>query len=314
MTPYPRLAAAVIAVSALAVAVPSSALAAPAYPAAHGRCVDQVGVLGTGLCDRVTRVLLADERVSTDEIAVAVVPSTGDATIEAWSTGLFNRWKVGKAGKNNGVLLVVAVDDHKVRLETGSGMARRLDDTAATGIIDAVITPKFADGKYADGILTGLDEVRRHIGHKIATGAELTALAPADVAGTGIYTDEGGIDYISGAGGSPLDDDVSTGGGAPSWLPVAGLFLVGVAGVALLGSRAGRNRASAGVKSRPVRGWADHHGTDRSRTADDAAASAAFFAASTYDPPSSSGSSSGSSTSSDFGGGFSDGGGGSGSW
>ncbi|GIE91193.1 TPM domain-containing protein [Actinoplanes regularis] len=311
MTAYPRLAAA-IAASALVVAVSSPALAAPAYPAPHGRCVDQVGVLGAELCDRVTGVLRADERVTTDEIAVAVVPTTGDATIEEWSTGLFNRWRVGKAGKNNGVLLVVAVDDHKVRLETGTGMARRLDDTAAAGIVDDVITPELADERYADGILRGLDEVRRHIGHKIATGAELAGLAPAEAGGT----DLAGTEDIS-----LYDDEVSGGSGAPSWLPVAGLALVGLIGIGLLSARSRRAPAPAGAKGPRVRGWADHphHPADRSHAADGAAASAGFLAASTYDSFSSSGSSSSdssssSSSSSDFGGGFSDGGGGSGSW
>jgi uncharacterized protein len=129
------------------------AAAAPAYPRPDGRCVDRAGVLGPRLCAKVTKILLRDEARSSDEIAVAVVPSTGAQTIEAWSTGLFNAWGVGKQDKDNGVLLVVAVDDRRVRLETGRGMSSRLSDEAAGEIVRTVITPRFAEGAHAAGIL-----------------------------------------------------------------------------------------------------------------------------------------------------------------
>src|SRR5690349_19885120 len=86
-------------------AVPAQA--APVYPRADGRCVDQTGVLGPDLCRKVTSILVREEKSTSDEIAVVVVPNTGDSTIEAWSTGLFNTWGVGRKGKDNGVLLVV---------------------------------------------------------------------------------------------------------------------------------------------------------------------------------------------------------------
>jgi uncharacterized protein len=316
-------------VSALVVvAAPAPAQAAPAYPAVHGRCVDQVGVLGGTLCDRVTAVLRTDEKATGDEIAVAVVPTTGDMTIEKWSTGLFNKWGVGKADRGNGVLLVVAVDDHAVRLEIGTGMAGRLPEATVSHIVDGVITPSLAEERYATGILTGLDEVRRDLRHKVATSlvslaslAPTTAPATSDTSGDS-YSDDGYTVDADGDLVGPLGGDLDGGtdAGTPAWpFVLFGLAVVGALLVAL--SRAGRSGAGRSASgpgpSRPGRSFLDTHHTDHSsRSSDDAPA---FLAASTFTPDFSSSSpdtssSSSSSSSSDFGGGSSSGGGDSGSW
>jgi uncharacterized protein len=157
-------------------------IAAPAaadvpYPAPNGRCIDTAGVLGTDVCDRVTAMLMADETASSDEVAVAVVPTTESTSIETWATGLFNSWGVGKKGQDNGVLLVVAIKDHRMRIATGRGMGERLSDSRAAGIISSTITPDFKAGRYAAGILAGLDEIRRAIGRPVTQNNALAALA-----------------------------------------------------------------------------------------------------------------------------------------
>src|SRR5436190_9795203 len=157
-------------------------IAAPAaadvpYPAPNGRCVDTVGVLGTDLCGRITAMLMADETASSDEVAVAVVPTTEKASIETWATGLFNTWGVGKKGQDNGVLLVVAVKDHRMRIATGRGMGERLSDSRAGEIISSTITPEFKAGRCAAGILAGLDAIRSAIGHTVTPDNALAALA-----------------------------------------------------------------------------------------------------------------------------------------
>jgi uncharacterized protein len=280
----------------LAVAAPSAALAAPAFPAADGRCIDEVGVLG-GRCGAITAILRADEETTSDEIAVAVVPTTGDAPIETWSTGLFNDWGVGKAGAGNGVLLVVAVEDHKVRLETGRGLSARLDDAIAGQIISGAITPKFAADDYAGGILDGLDEVRRTLGHDVPEGSALAALIESG-SGPNLRAEDEPSELLGEDGDFQLpSDDIaaeSESGGAPVWPFVLGAF--GILG--LFGWAANRS----GGSSRRYRGGSsnDHHHY--------AAGTAAGFTAhsSSHDSSSSSGSS--------FGGGSSDGGGSSGSW
>jgi uncharacterized protein len=298
------------------------AAAAPDHPRAEGRCVDQTGVLGRALCARVTKILLRDEAATADEIAVAVVPSTGDAGIEEWSTGLFNTWGVGKKDRNNGVLLVVALDDRRVRLETGRGMARRLPDDAAGDIVGTVITPAFGRRAYAAGILAGLDEVRRRIGHAVPRHARLTALAASaptpepepepesepEPERMQTSTDDepvypGAGDVVAGGGtGFPAIDD-----GPPAWmvLPFLGVGLLVLIGVVCAAAGSG---GGAGGGSTWTAGPGRRHSTwiaGSSRT-DHSSWSSGGSASSSGGSDSSSGSS--------FGGGSSDGGGSSGSW
>lgn len=223
------------AVAAVGVAAPAEA--APAYPKAAGRCVDQTAVLGRALCKEVTAVLLRDEKSTTDEIAVAVVPTTGGAGIEAWSTGLFDTWGVGKKGKN-GVLLVVALDDHKVRLQTGRGVANRLGDSDAAHIVDDV-TSYFTQNEYPLGILTGLDDVRRQLGHHVPADALLVPLAARAPAPTEPEL-SGGDDAAVSADGSDFttQDDVTS--AYDSAVPVLPIAIGGFAVVALLGVAIGR--------------------------------------------------------------------------
>jgi uncharacterized protein len=65
------------------------------------------------------------------------------------------------------VLLVVATDDQRLRIVTGSGLTDRLPDGTASEIIEGTITPLFRDGLIRDGVLAGLDEIRRHLGHEM---------------------------------------------------------------------------------------------------------------------------------------------------
>jgi uncharacterized protein len=172
----------IIAVGAVGVTLLTAtpAFADVPYPAARGRCVDITNVLGDDLCARITGVLQQDEARYGDQIAVALVPTTGSTPIEAWATDLFNAWGVGQAGKDNGVLLVVAVNDHRLRIATGRRMFQRLPDAAAGEIINATITPAFKQNRYVAGVLTGLDEIRRHVGHEVIESNSLTTLALGD--------------------------------------------------------------------------------------------------------------------------------------
>lgn len=295
----------------------SPATAAPGYPRPAGRCVDTTGVLGAALCAKVTAVLLRDERRHSDEIAVAVVSSTGDASIETWSTGLFNTWGVGERGRDNGVLLVVATDDRRVRLETGRGMADRLPDSVAGEIVSTVITPRFAQGAPVVGVLAGLDEVRRRLGHPVAPADRLAALAafapnpaaaaaPAGSGGTAARTGED--DEVVAEDEVP-DDFVGQVSADDSGLPAMVVLVIGVASLfGLVALFALIARAGSGSGTGP-HGSGSHHRPRRRSSWDSSASGAASWSASAGTD-----SSSGSGGGASFGGGSSDGGGSSGSW
>jgi uncharacterized protein len=96
---------------------------------------------------------------TTNEIAVVTVPDLGGDTVEHYATKLFESWKIGKVKQDNGVLLLVAVNDHKLRIEVGYGLEGALPDILAKNIIDTVITPSFKNGDYDTGIVKGVTAI-----------------------------------------------------------------------------------------------------------------------------------------------------------
>jgi uncharacterized protein len=278
--------------SSLLITLPAAAAPAGAPYPKPAVCLDQAAALDAGTCARITQVLGADEKATGDEIAVAIVQTTGGASIETWGTGLFNAWGVGKRDRNNGVLLVIAVADHRLRIVTGRGLTTRLPDGTASEIVGGTITPLMRAGRTQDAVLAGLDGIRRALGHDV-TATELAdpnALPAAALP-------------------APPASEPSGSGG---W--VGGLIFLSVFG--LIGGTFGWRRLVSYGATR----YADVPDPDRPWWARQAAiASLSTFSSGSRDSSSgwSSGSSSGSSGSSgggSSGGGSSDGGGASGSW
>jgi len=120
--------------------------------------------------------LTPDELATTDEIAVAVIGTTGTASIESYATALFNNWGVGKAGLDNGVLVLIAFDDRAMRIEVGAGLSDRLPDGQAREIVGGVMIPAFRYGDYRDGVLAGVDAVRTALAHPVDASNELASI------------------------------------------------------------------------------------------------------------------------------------------
>src|SRR6185503_4886307 len=97
--------------------------------------------------------LTAFEATTTSEIAVAIVPDMGGDYIENYAVKLFEDWKIGKAKQDNGVLLLVAVEERKLRIEVGYGLEGALPDSVAQSILDNEMTPRLRAGDY-DGAVT----------------------------------------------------------------------------------------------------------------------------------------------------------------
>ena len=89
------------------------------------------------------------------QVAVLIVPTTQPETIEQYSIRVAEAWKIGRKKIDDGALLVIAKDDHKLRIEVGYGLEGALTDVTARRIIDEVITPKFRSGDFAGGIAAG---------------------------------------------------------------------------------------------------------------------------------------------------------------
>lgn len=105
---------------------------------------------------------------SNEEIAVLVIPSLEGETIEDVAYATFNTWKLGQRGADNGVLLVIAPAERRVRIETGKGVGGALTDLQSSDIIREVIAPALAQGRFYDAVDEGTTAIARALGSEPA--------------------------------------------------------------------------------------------------------------------------------------------------
>ncbi len=148
------------AVLALAVLLPLwAAIGAQVPPRPAGRVTDLEGLLSPDQRQALEDRLAAFERETTHQVAVLVIPSLEGEPIEPFSHQVATTWKLGRAGVDNGVLLLVVVRDRKVRIEVGYGLEPSLPDGLAGAIIREGIAPRFRQGDYFGGINAALDRI-----------------------------------------------------------------------------------------------------------------------------------------------------------
>lgn len=103
--------------------------------------------------------LIAYSKETSSQIAVVLIPSTGNYDIAQYSFELGDKWGIGRKQLNNGVLMLIAINDRKIFIATGQGLEGALPDAFLSGIIRNVITPAFKQGHYMLGIDRGLDYI-----------------------------------------------------------------------------------------------------------------------------------------------------------
>jgi uncharacterized protein len=132
------------------------AFADVAVPPLTGRVVDVTNTLSSGDIAAQSSRLQDLQRRKGSQIAVLIVPTTAPETIEQFSIRVAETWKIGRKKIDDGALLVVAKDDHKLRIEVGYGLEGALTDVTARRIIDETIVPRFRSGDFPGGIAAGL--------------------------------------------------------------------------------------------------------------------------------------------------------------
>jgi uncharacterized protein len=135
------------------------AAAAPNFPALTGRVVDDANLLTPEDEAALTAELKALEDKSSDQVVVVTLPSLQGYTIEDFGYQLGRHWGIGTAKLNNGVLLIVAPNEHKVRIEVGYGLEPILTDALSKIIIENAILPRFRAGDFAGGIKAGVRDI-----------------------------------------------------------------------------------------------------------------------------------------------------------
>ena len=131
----------------------------PRFPALTGRVVDDAHLLSDAQKVDITTKLAALEAGTGRQLVVATVPSLQGRTIEDYGYRLGRTWTVGQKGKDDGIILLVAPAERKVRIETGYGARVFVTDAISSLIIRDVILPKFKAGDMAGGITAGTDQL-----------------------------------------------------------------------------------------------------------------------------------------------------------
>lgn len=132
---------------------------AQSLPALTGRVVDNAGMIDDQAERSLAATLEAFERKSSDQIVVATIPSLSGEAIEPYANRLFRHWQLGQAGENNGVLLLVARDERRMRIEVGYGLEGTLTDLHSRLIIENTMVPAFRAGDFTGGIVRAVDDI-----------------------------------------------------------------------------------------------------------------------------------------------------------
>ena len=135
--------------------------AAPDFPALSGRVVDEAALMSRKQAHQLTQQLAAFEKRSGIQVVVVSVDNLDGETIEEYGYQLGRHWGIGQKGKNNGVLLLIAQDERKVRIEVGYGLEGALPDAIAANIIQTRILPAFKRGDMVAGVVAGSQSIMK---------------------------------------------------------------------------------------------------------------------------------------------------------
>jgi len=149
-------------ISNLALASP----AAPIFPKLTGRIVDNADMLDLASIQRIEKQLKNHESSTTNQIVIVTLPNLGGYDIDSYGYQLGRDWGIGQKDKDNGVLLIVAQKERKVRIEVGYGLEGSLTDAISSNIIHSVIVPHFKKGLFISGIEDGATAIIQALGGK----------------------------------------------------------------------------------------------------------------------------------------------------
>jgi uncharacterized protein len=126
------------------------------FPVLTDRVVDEAGLLDQGGFQKLRRMLQQQEDKTGIQIVVAILKNLRGNEISDYSVNLARQWKIGQKDKNNGLLLLIAVEEKKMRIEVGYGLEGKMTDARSKYIIESIIKPDFKAGNFQQGILRGV--------------------------------------------------------------------------------------------------------------------------------------------------------------
>jgi uncharacterized protein len=130
-------------------------------PALRDRIMDLAGVLKDTESTELKAKLTNLERDTTTQMGILIIPGLQGEVLDAYSLRVANTWKLGRKDLNNGVLILVAIHDRRLRIEVGLGLETILTNEACKNIIDYDMVPFFKKGEYYQGIASGVGALTR---------------------------------------------------------------------------------------------------------------------------------------------------------
>jgi uncharacterized protein len=144
----------------------SATQAAPHFPVLTGRVVDQAALLPADVEAKLSRASASVEREVGSQFVVVTVRDLEGRTIEDYSLRLGRAWGIGSEARNDGLLLIVARQEKKMRIEVGYGLEKRVSDAFAAKVLREAILPRFKAGDFPGGIEAGSAELVRRLRSK----------------------------------------------------------------------------------------------------------------------------------------------------
>src|ERR1051326_2383011 len=133
------------------------AWAAPKFPALTGRVVDDANILSSDTKADLTQKLAALEQKTSRQLVVVTLSSLQGYEISDYGYQLGRSWGIGQKGINNGILFIVAPNEHKTRIEVGYGLEPIITDAFSSVVIQTQVLPKFRSGDFNGGVVAGTD-------------------------------------------------------------------------------------------------------------------------------------------------------------
>ena len=268
-TGLPAVVPTILRAVALALALLGAALAQDVLPvpALTARVIDQTGTLPAEQATALEARLAAFEAEAGPQIVLLLVPATAPEDIAAYAQRVADSWKIGRRDVGDGVLVVVAKDERRVRIEVAKALEGAIPDLAARQIIDNAIRPAFRADDYAGGLNAAVDQLMARI-----KGEALPAPAARGGARPGLQLDELAMFFfvavpivgavLTGIFGRKFGSVLTAGaaGGVGWWVTASMLAGLGAAVVALLlvgifGIGSAMRRAGRGSSLPHVGGW-----------------------------------------------------------
>ncbi|MDI6731130.1 MAG: TPM domain-containing protein, partial [Candidatus Margulisbacteria bacterium] len=148
------------------------------FPEPSGYVNDYASLLSSGERQQLNALALSLEQKTSAELAIAIVQTVSPYDIDLYAVKLFEKWKIGKKSKDNGVLILLVLQERKIRIEVGYGLEGALPDALCGQILDAYAIPNFKAGQYGKGLIETAQAVSRAIfgdSRVVAPGKKLTS-------------------------------------------------------------------------------------------------------------------------------------------